>query len=187
MHFPAVDAGPYQEERGPLAAIGALSVAAFSFLVWIIYFNPFGGGQAEAVAFLPAVNASLNTVSTICLVTGFVMIKQGRRTAHRNFMVGAFAASTLFLISYIVYHSLHGDTPFRGKGWIRPVYFAVLISHIVLSAVALPLVLTSFFFSLSGRFAKHKKVSRFTFPLWLYVSVTGVLVFFMLRGFGGAT
>ncbi|MEM6861929.1 MAG: DUF420 domain-containing protein, partial [Myxococcota bacterium] len=82
---------------------------------------------------------------------------------------------------------LHGDTPFRGTGWIRPVYFAVLISHIVLSAVALPLVLTSFFFSLSGRFAKHKKVSRFTFPLWLYVSVTGVLVFFMLRGFGGAT
>jgi len=176
----------FRDDVRPLAAIGVVSTAAFAFLIWIIYFNPLGGGQAEAVGFLPAVNASLNTLSSVCLVGGFVMIKRGRPIAHRNFMVSAFAASTLFLVCYVVYHSLHGDTPFRGTGWIRPVYFAVLISHIVLSAVALPLVLTSFLFSLTGRFAKHKKVSRFTFPLWLYVSVTGVLVFLMLRGFGGA-
>lgn len=186
MHLRAVTDAGFQEDARPLAFIAAVSGAAFAFLVWIIYFNPLGGGQAEAVAFLPAVNASLNSVSTLCLVGGFVMIKQGHRTAHRNFMVAAFAASTLFLISYVVYHSLHGDTAFLGTGWIRPLYFAILISHIVLSAVALPLVLTSFFFSLTNRFEKHKKVSRFTFPLWLYVSVTGVLVFFMLRSFGGA-
>jgi len=87
-------------------------------------------------------------------------------------------------VSYIVYHSVHGDTKFAGLGLVRPLYFFVLISHVGLSAVALPLIFSSFFFSLSGRFPQHKKVSRYTFPIWLYVSVTGVVVFAMLRAYG---
>jgi len=169
-------------DRGPLLGIAAVSAAAFAFLIWLIYFNE-GGGDPEAVARLPAVNASLNALSTVFLVSGFAMIRRRRIEAHRRFMIAAFASSTLFLVSYVIYHSLHGDTPFQGQGPIRPVYFTILISHIVLSAVALPLVLTSFYFSLTTQFDRHRRVSRWTFPLWLYVSVTGVAVFFMLKIF----
>jgi putative membrane protein len=99
-------------------------------------------------------------------------------------MLTSLGASALFLVSYIVYHSVHGDTHFGGQGLIRPVYFFILVSHIALSAVALPLVFLSLFFSLSGRFPRHKKIARYTFPVWLYVSVTGVLVFALLRFWG---
>jgi putative membrane protein len=171
------------DDRRSLGIIGVVSLAAFGFLVWLIYFNEVEGSRSASVAFLPAVNASLNGLSTVFLVVGFAMIRARRVVAHRRAMMAAFASSSLFLVSYIIYHSLHGDTPFQGQGLIRPVYFAVLISHIVLSAVALPLVFTSFYFSLGGKFAQHKRVSRWTFPLWLYVSVTGVLVFAMLKTF----
>ncbi len=96
-------------------------------------------------------------------------------------MLTSLAASALFLVSYIVYHSVHGDSKFGGVGLVRPVYFFILVTHIVLSAVALPLVFLSLFFSLSGRFPNHRKIARYTFPVWLYVSVTGVLVFALLR------
>jgi len=99
-------------------------------------------------------------------------------------MLAALAASSLFLVSYIVYHSVHGDSKFGGHGAVRPVYFFVLISHVVLSAVVLPLIFSSFFFSLSGRLSSHKKVSRYTLSIWLYVSVTGVLVYALLRAYG---
>lgn len=168
--------------RGPLVGIAALSAAAFAFLIWIIYFNE-GGRAPETVAHLPALNASLNGLSTVFLTLGYVMIRRRRIEAHQRFMIAAFASSTLFLISYVIYHSLHGDTPFQGQGVVRPIYFVILISHIVLSAFALPLVLTSFYFSLTSRFERHKRVSRWTFPLWLYVSVTGVVVFAMLKTF----
>jgi len=117
-------------------------------------------------------------------VLAYVAVKKKNLAAHARFMITAMSASTLFLVSYIVYHSVHGDTRFTGQGIIRPIYFSILISHITLSAVALPLVFSSFFFSLSGRFKIHKKVSRYTFPLWLYVSVTGVLVFTLLHVYG---
>lgn len=170
------------ESRAPLVGIGAVSAAAFSALIWLIYFNE-GGSAPAAAAHLPAVNASLNGLSTVFLTLGFVMIRRRRIDAHKKLMAAAFASSTLFLISYVVYHSLHGDTPFQGQGLVRPVYFFILISHIVLSAFALPLVLTSFYYSLTGRFERHKRVSRWTFPIWLYVSVTGVVVFAMLKLF----
>jgi len=103
---------------------------------------------------------------------------------HARRMLGALASSSLFLVSYIVYHAVHGDTKFLGQGAIRPVYFVVLISHIVLSAIVLPLIFSSLYFSLSGRFQTHRTVSRYTLPIWLYVSVTGVLVFALLRIYG---
>ena len=99
-------------------------------------------------------------------------------------VLGALLASALFLVSYITYHAVHGDTRFMGHGAVRPIYFFILVSHILLSGVALPLVFLSLFFSLSGRFPRHKKIARYTFPVWLYVSVTGVLVFSLLRAYG---
>jgi putative membrane protein len=106
-----------------------------------------------------------------------------RQGVHKRFMLAAFVASTLFLVSYVIYHSLHGDTPFQGVGVIRRVYFFILISHILLTTVALPLILITFAFALTGKFAAHRKIARFTLPAWLYVSVTGVLIFVFLRLF----
>ena len=99
---------------------------------------------------------------------------------HMVFMICAFVFSGLFLVSYIIYHYFHGDTPFPGSGAIRPIYFSILISHVLLSIIALPLILITFLFSLKGQFAVHKKVARVTFPIWMYVSVTGVIIYFML-------
>lgn len=170
--------------KGPLAVIGAVSAAALAFLIWLIYFNQAQLFNPAAVAFLPAVNATLNGASAVCLVLGLVAIKGGARERHKRFMLAAFGFSALFLVSYLVYHAAHGDTKFMGAGLVRPIYFLILISHIALSAVALPLILTTFWFSLTGRFATHRKVARVTFPLWLYVSVTGVAIFALLKLFG---
>ena len=170
--------------RGPLVAIGAVSAVALAFLVWLIYFNEAQAFDPASVAFLPAVNAALNACSAVCLSLGIVAIRRGAAARHKRLMLAAFAFSALFLVSYLVYHAAHGDTKFTGEGLVRPVYFFVLISHIVLSALALPMILTTFWFSLSGRFANHKKIARFTFPIWLYVSVTGVLIFVLLKLFG---
>ena len=170
------------DNRRPLAAIGAFSAAALTFLVWLIYYRS-PAAATGGFAYLPAVNATLNGLSAVCLALGLSAIRTGQRAAHQRYMQGALALSALFLISYVVYHSTHGDTRFLATGWIRPVYFFVLISHIVLSAVALPMVLTTFYFSWSGQFARHRKLARFTFPLWMYVSVTGVAIFFLLKIF----
>ncbi len=170
------------DNRKPLTIIGAISALALTFLVWLIYFRD-PAGAAGGFAYLPAVNATLNGLSAICIALGVSSIRAGQRQTHQRYMQAAFVFSTLFLVSYIVYHSTHGDTRFTGVGWIRPVYFFVLISHIVLSAVALPLVLTTFYFSWSGQFARHRALARWTFPLWMYVSVTGVAIFLLLKGF----
>ena len=160
------------------------SLAALALLVVVIY----GHGRAESapewVGLLPLLNATLNGTSAVLLLLAYAAIKRRDLPAHARYMLAALGASALFLVSYIVYHSVHGDTKFGGVGAVRPLYFFVLISHVGLSAVALPLIFTSFFFSLAGRFPQHKKISRYTFPVWLYVSVTGVVVFSMLRAYG---
>ena len=172
------------ERRAPLVVIGAVSAAALAFLVWLIYFNQARLFEPAAVAFLPAVNATLNGASAVCLVLGLLAIRAGARERHRRWMLSAFGFSAAFLVSYLIYHAAHGDTKFTGTGVVRPIYFFIRVSHIGLSAVALPLILTTFWFSLSGRFATHRKVARITFPLWLYVSVTGVAIFVFLKLFG---
>jgi putative membrane protein len=162
----------------------AVSLVALLVLVGVIYGH---GRAAEApawVAWLPALNAVLNGTSAVFLVLAYQAIRRRDVVTHSRRMLTSLGASALFLVSYIVYHSVHGDTPFAGHGLIRPVYFFILITHVVLSAVALPLVFMSLFFSLSGRFPRHKKIARYTFPVWLYVSVTGVLVFALLRAYG---
>ena len=129
---------------------------------------------------LPAVNATLNAVSGIFLLTGYVLIRRRRITAHRNAMLCAFASSTLFLISYLAYHAQAGSRPFTGLGPIRYVYFAILISHVILAAAIVPMAITTLSRGLRGRYADHKRIAKWTFPTWMYVSVTGVIVYVML-------
>jgi uncharacterized membrane protein YozB (DUF420 family) len=129
---------------------------------------------------LPTVNATLNAISGMFLLTGYVLIKRRHINAHRNAMLGAFASSTLFLISYLVYHAQAGSRPFTGQGVIRYVYFAILLSHIVLAAAILPMAISTLSRGLRGRYAEHKRIARKTFPAWMYVSVTGVIVYLML-------
>ena len=117
---------------------------------------------------------------TVALLAGFYFIRQRNIPAHRVSMVTAFVFSSLFLVSYITNHALHGETHFPGFGTVRTVYLSILISHVGLSVIALPMVLTTFFFSLSGRIRQHRKIARITLPIWLYVSVTGVVVYAML-------
>ena len=164
-----------------LALILLVSAAAFAFLSWVIWFKTAAENRSAFVSQLPAVNAGLNTLSTVFLVSGFVAVKRGHVRRHMRLMFAALASSALFLVGYVVYHHFHGDTKFIGTGPVRPVYFFVLISHVVLSLVALPMVLLSFFTALAGRMSAHRKLSKYTFPVWLYVSVTGVVVFLMLR------
>ena len=129
---------------------------------------------------LPTVNASLNALSGVFLLVGYVLIRRRQITAHRNAMLCAFASSTLFLISYVVYHAQAGSRPFTGQGVIRYVYFAILISHVILATAILPMAISTLSRGLRGRYIEHKRIARWTFPTWMYVSVTGVIVYVML-------
>src|SRR5580698_412717 len=166
--------------RKPFPPIVALSAVIASFLIWLLYFKGKVAGP-DWVAALPAANASFNSLSALCLVLGYINIRRGNRSVHKRFMLTATAFSALFLISYVTYHFFHGDTLFPGHGWIRPVYFFILISHIGLSMVALPLILAALWFGLGSQFGVHRRIARWTFPIWLYVSVTGVIVFAFLK------
>jgi len=131
--------------------------------------------------FLPAVNAGLNATAALLLLAGWVAIRRGSMRVHRFFMVGAFAASALFLVCYLAYHAVHGDTRYAGAGTMRTVYLAVLATHVLLSATVVPLALTAFWFALRREFRRHRRVTRVLWPVWMYVSITGVAIFFMLR------
>lgn len=131
-------------------------------------------------ALLPTVNASLNAVSCVFLLVGYVLIRRRDIKGHRNAMLGAFASSTLFLISYLIYHANVGSRPFGGQGAIRIVYFAILISHVILAIAILPMAISTLSRGLRGQYPEHKRIARRTFPIWMYVSVTGVVVYVML-------
>jgi len=129
---------------------------------------------------LPTLNACLNLTSAALVTLGHFLIRRGRVTAHRYSMSLAFLASTAFLISYLYYHAQVGSVPFRGQGWIRPVYFSLLLSHTVLAVAIVPLVLVTLSRGLREQIERHRRIARWTFPLWLYVSVTGVIVYWLL-------
>lgn len=129
---------------------------------------------------LPGVNASLNGLSGCFLVIGYLAIRNGHATLHRRFMLSAFTTSALFLISYLTYHFQVQFTPFQGQGAARIVYYAILIPHVVLAVVMVPMILVTLKRGLTGHFDKHRPLARWTLPIWLYVSVTGVLVYLML-------
>jgi putative membrane protein len=167
--------------RPAILAILAVSAAASFFLFWLIYKHPAADTTQTQLAFLPALNAVLNGLSAIALLIGFTFIRARKIAAHRASMITAFLFSTLFLVSYILHHYLHGDVRYPHYAALRSVYLPLLASHIILAVIALPMVLITFFLSLSGRFPEHRKIARWTFPLWLYVSVTGVITYVMLR------
>ena len=130
---------------------------------------------------LPAVNASLNALSAVFLACGYRFIKQGRRRAHRNCMMASVTTSTLFLVSYLTYHALvHSVTRFQHPAWFRPIYLLILVTHTVLAAVLVPMVGVTLFRALKQRFDPHRRIARWTWPVWMYVSVTGVLIYLLL-------
>jgi uncharacterized membrane protein YozB (DUF420 family) len=133
-----------------------------------------------SAADLPSLNASLNSLSAAFLTLGFLFIKSKNIKAHKACMLAAFASSSLFLISYLVYHYQVGSVPFRGQGAIRTLYFTILLTHTILAVVVVPMALITLFRALRENFSKHRRIARWTFPIWLYVSVTGVLVYVML-------
>jgi putative membrane protein len=132
------------------------------------------------ISFLPHLNAVLNTTSALLLLAGFRFIRRGRIQAHRNCQVTAVVTSALFLISYLTYHYYHGATRFPGQGPVRLLYFAILITHTILAVVIVPLILVTLYRAARGDFIRHRRIARWTLPLWIYVSVTGVIVYLML-------
>ena len=129
---------------------------------------------------LPAVNASLNAIAGVLLMAGYVLIRARRVEWHRRAMIGAFVTSSLFLVSYITYHSQVGSVRFTRQGFVRPLYFTILITHVTLAAAVLPLAVVTLSRGLTARFERHRRIARWTLPIWLYVSVTGVLVYVLL-------
>ena len=162
------------------ATNAVVTLVAMSFLVWLIYFHK-GSGSASQTASLPLINAILNGTSAVLISVGLWAIKQRKRTLHMQLMIAAFASSALFLANYIYYHFSQGDTHFAGQGVVRPIYFTVLISHVLLSVVTFPMILTSFYLGLSNRLVTHRRLSKWTWAGWMYVSVTGVVVYFILH------
>jgi len=129
---------------------------------------------------LPAVNASLNALSGVLLLVGFLLVRSGRIAAHRRVMLAAFVTSSLFLICYVVYHAQVGSVRFTRQGFVRPLYFTILITHVTLAAAVLPLAILTLSRGLKARYAPHRRIARWTLPIWMYVSVTGVLVYVLL-------
>ena len=132
------------------------------------------------LSYLPSVNAGFNSASLIFLLCGYFFIRRKRIVAHRSCMLSACFTSALFLVSYLIYHYYVGSVPFKGEGWIRPIYLSVLISHVILAAAIVPLALITLVRALKGNFERHKRIARWSLPIWLYVSVTGVIVYGML-------
>lgn len=170
-----------------IVAILAVSALASAFLFWLVYYHAPADAQHTRFLFLPGLNAVLNGCAAIALVTGFRYVLTRRIRQHRAAMFAAFIFSSLFLVSYISNHALHGEyrLPIAHTGALWYSYLSLLLSHIFLSVVALPIVLITFFLSLTQRFEQHRALARWTFPIWLYVSVTGVLVFLMQAAIRG--
>jgi len=171
---------PRVSDRAFFTFTGVVSAAALAFLAYILLFRRGSGGWD--LRFLPAVNASLNALAASFLIAGWIAIRRGAARVHQYLMVSAFAASALFLVCYLAYHYVHGDTRYGGTGVMRAVYLAILASHVLLSMAVVPLALVAFYFAFQKRFVQHRRVTRVLAPVWTYVSVTGVVIYFLLRG-----
>jgi putative membrane protein len=158
-----------------------VSAGALSLLSWLLLFHGGMTGSTVDLKFMPGVNAVLNGTAAVLLIAGRLAIHRKRADLHRYLMVSAFAASALFLVGYLAYHYVHGDTKFGGTGAVKTIYLAILLSHVMLSITIVPMCLAAFWFAWKREFPRHTKVTRWLHPIWLYVSVTGVVVFLMLR------
>ena len=160
-----------------IGVVSSLVVVAVAFL--LLGHRP-PRGTVPDVSTLPVLNALLNATSALLLLAGYLFIRQRKVTAHKTCMLTAFGVSSLFLVSYVIYHYHAGSKPFAGQGWIRGVYYPLLISHLTLATLIIPFALTTIYRAWRGQFARHMRIARWTLPLWLYVSVTGVIVYWML-------
>ena len=164
-----------------MPAIIGLSVVIYGVIALLAYIPPYEGLAGVDLTFLPMINAILNTFTTFFLVAAWVAIRKRQIDKHKRLILAAFGSTALFLVTYIIYHSLTASTPFGGTGIIRSIYFFILLTHIVLAAVIVPFALASAAYGLDMQVARHRRIARWTMPLWLYVSVTGVIVYLMIR------
>ncbi len=172
--------------RSVLTLIVLISLSVLAFLLWILYVKEPVVAFEDRFLFLPALNAALNALSATCLILGVRAIRRHRPRVHMRFVLSGCFFTVVFLISYIFHHLLHGNTPFLGIWWLKAFYFGVLGTHILVAAVTLPLILTTLYLAFTGRFSVHRRLARYTFPAWLYMSVTGVLIFLLLKISGSA-
>jgi putative membrane protein len=180
--MPSTQAASRNDLRTPpsiIATIIVVSALASALICWLVYFHTPTDVAGTQLRSLPLLNAVLNALSTIALLFGYRFIRTRQINKHRGAMFTAFFFSSIFLVSYLVNFTLHGETLFNRLSPWWPFYWKLLLSHVLLSIIALPLILITFFLSLTGRFPGHKKLARYTFPVWLYVSVTGVIVYLM--------
>jgi len=180
MSTESIDGDLSNTERIYRGIIIFLSVA-IPVVVAILLFIPQTGKLGDLnVSFLPHLNGVLNTATAMALISGFYFIKRKNEAHHRTSMLSAFFISCFFLVSYVIYHFQAAPTKFGGEGLVKGIYYFLLITHIVLAAVVVPFVLFSLYFALTKQIIRHKKIVKFTFPIWLYVSVTGVIVYLMI-------
>jgi len=172
--------------RSVLTLIGLISLGIFAFLLWILFVKEPLVEFEDRFLFLPALNALLNALSATCVVLGVRAIRRHRPRIHMRFVLGGCFFTVVFLISYIFHHVLHGNTPFLGIWWLKALYLWMLGTHILVAAVTLPLILTTLYLAFTGRFSVHRRLARYTFPAWLYMSVTGILIFLLLKLSGSA-
>ena len=179
LHPPVLEPGDYTKYK---IILGALGVVVPLLVAVLFYYKDIFriAGAGPYLHALPAVNAALNSLTAVALLTGYYFIRHKNVRAHRAAMGTAFGLGALFLVSYVAYHSQVESTHFGGVGAARAVYFLLLLTHISLAAVTVALVLFTLYFALTGQYVKHKRIARWTFPVWLYVSVTGVIVYFMI-------
>ncbi len=170
-------------DRLAYAVIAAVSAIVLVFLVWLIYWKEAPAEHAHWASWLPALNCLLNGTTTFLLILGFKAIKEKKVQTHTRFMLAATVTSGLFLVSYILYHHFQGDTKFLATGFVRPVYFFILISHIILSIPLVPMVFLTLYHAAKDNREKHRRIARKTFPVWIYVSITGVLIYVFLKLF----
>lgn len=171
-------------DRVALPLIGVLSSLILLVVGVLLLAPPSRPATHVDVSILPTVNAALNATSAVLLVSGFLFIRRRNVRGHLTCMTSAVVVSTLFLVSYVTYHYHAGSRPFTGQGWIRPVYFVLLLTHVVLAAVIVPLALTTLYRALRADFSRHARIARWTLPVWLYVSLTGVAVYVLLYRLG---
>lgn len=175
---PAADPGVRRLVRIAFTASGAV----FAFLIYQLYLREPGAAPPAWTVSIPAVNAGFNAATTTLVCLGVLAIRAGRRSLHIGLQLGALLTTSLFLLGYLTYHHFHGDTPYPGTGFLRPIYFTVLGTHILASMAGLPLLVTSVLFAATRRFAHHRRWARITVPVWLYASITGLAVYGLLYG-----
>jgi len=166
-------------DKKVLTIIAILSVL-IPVAVALLFFMPKEGESSTDVSFLPMLHAILNSLTAVALLFGYYQIKQNNTKAHRAAMLTAFGLSAVFLVSYVTYHFLGERTIYGGEGALKYIYYFILLTHIVLAVVIVPLVLLSVYFGITNQLSKHRRISRWTFPIWLYVAVTGVLVYLLI-------